>query len=361
MSEPTNNLEFLDDDARRDFCVNLIEEFGGQVIKETDKGELRHKCTLPFGHHTDGNSVTASVNYKTLAANCWVCKNGGSLLWWIAANRGEGTEQTTRWLRDHVKVDGDQMLTATIALLDGMLEDLRTGRKSGRLPISVYDPRILGPWTKWAGHLEYLTDPPSEQGRNIPPATLDEFQVGFCDYDPHWGYVDRVMIPVFWQGDLVGWQARRLNPDDPNPAKYLNSPDFPRDRVLYGPPDSDWAVVVESPMSKLRHHHHLPLVSTLGSAVTATQRRALHRYERLVLFMDNDKAGYSALLGTKGSPGLIDDLFPYVQVEIVQNPFDADPADLDDDDMEELVGAAVLPGAWTPPDPEFLRTYVSKE
>jgi hypothetical protein len=93
--EPRSSESFaiysaMPDAQKRQLCIDLLEEFGGEVVQETAKGELRHRCTLPLGLHTDRDSVTASINYKKLVFKCYVCDAKGGLLWWIATNRGEG-------------------------------------------------------------------------------------------------------------------------------------------------------------------------------------------------------------------------------------------------------------------------------
>lgn len=336
----------LSDIQKRELCIALLEEFGATSVHETVKGELQHRCTLPLGGHTDRNSVTASINYRKLVFKCYVCKNQGGVLWWIATNRHEDIDKSRAWLA------GAAGITEVMDLdqLQNLLTALMAPRRRAADPIPTYDERVLAEWRKWEIFHPYLTLPAAEGGRECPEQTLERFKVGYCDHDADWHYQQRLILPLHWRGALVGWQARRLDPDDPDQTKYRNSPDFPRDRTLYGDVDAKDIVLVESPLSVLRHAHHLPMVATLGASVSDLQIPLLHRYRRITLFYDNDTAGWDALRGTKDVPGLFDRLGPFCDLRVVENPFaGADPADLSDAEMGYLVETAIPYVRWRRP------------
>lgn len=363
----------LPDERKRQLCVELMAEFDIDFA-ETSKGELRHQCTLPFGGHTDRNSVTASLNYKKLLFHCWVCQNSGSVLWWAAVNRHESVTATTDWIRDAAGFTSGIPLADLLDIINVLFHP-----KTEQRIISTYDPRVLEPWTSWSMHHPYLTLPWTEHGREIPEETLTQFRIGYCDADDDWKYYQRIMIPIFWGDKLVGWQARRLNPDDPDEAKYKSSPDIPRDRILYASRHTlertDYAVLVESPMSVLRHAHHLPMIATMGADVTDLQLKLLHRYRRLVLAFDNDKAGWDAVAGfprkrrKEPVPGLIAKLSPYTEVSVVRNPYGAikgragvpDPSDFTDKEFADQVTDAVPWVLWQRPDATTLEVYARSE
>ncbi len=105
------------------------------------------------------------------------------------------------------------------------------------------------------------------------------------------------------KGKLVGWQSRRLDSSDGTP-KWLSTPEFPKDSTLFNydevcKADPNFVVVCESPMSTLRHQHHLPIVATFGAEVTDRQVRLMAEFDRVVLWMDPDNAGWRApVVGT---------------------------------------------------------------
>jgi DNA primase len=127
---------------------------------------------------------------------------------------------------------------------------------------------------------------------------------------------------------------------------------MPKDQTLY---DYDatrrTAVIVESPMSVAKHRHALPVEATFGANVTDRQIKLIARhFERCVLWMDNDKAGWNALEGSKDAPGMMERLAPYCPVWVVSSPFSGDPADLDTERAGYLIEDAVPANAWRRPE-----------
>lgn len=345
----SREIEFLPDEQKRLLVLDLFKEFGITDFRKNGF-ELTHRCTLNLGGHSDGNSWTASVNYHKLSFNCFVCGHGGSLSWWIAVNRGETTpEQVTKWLANKTGLAGN---TVDLPTLMAVVEAIANPEsETERMP--YYDDRLLKRWHEWPGHHPYLSDPREGGGRGIPTGNLDRYEVGYADLDDDFKYFQRIIIPVRWKGSVVGWQARALNPDDPEyDIKYKNSPMFPRDRILYGDVEGRGVrVVVESPMSVLRHCHQLPMVATFGAKITETQLRLLSRYDRLVFFLDPDKAGYSATAKAIGK------LKRHPDVRVVDNPWNADAGDLNDADFDKLVNTAVPAALWTPKRYRELQSY----
>jgi hypothetical protein len=374
----------MPDVQKRQLCIDLLEEFGGEVVQETAKGELRHRCTLPLGLHTDRDSVTASINYKKLVFKCYVCDAKGGLLWWIATNRGEGTEEARRWLKNASGITDGLELPKLLEILDALFHP----RRAESRVIPTYSPKVLDQWLGLPIPHPYLTAPVEFSGgeniggREIPAGNLERFKIGFCFRDGDWHYYQRIIIPIFWKGELVGWQARQmpgpwrmlLDPADQGDRdakgdytdqKFRFSPDVPRDRILYGTEEAlngPEALVVESAFSVLRHAHHLPVLGTLGASVSDLQLPLLHRYRRITLWLDNDKAGWNALQGTgtgrKRQPGLIEKLRDYTEVRVVQSPWwKADPADLTEDEAADLYQAAKPAVLWRRPQTRDLQWY----
>ena len=347
-----DDAAYLPDEQKRLLVLDLFREFGIDQYRKNGY-ELVHRCTLGLGGHSDGNSWTASVNYSKLEFNCFVCGHGGSLAWWIAVNRGDtSAEQVAGWLKQKTSLrEGGVSLQTMLAIIDGIANPKT---EIERMPF--YDDRLLARWHEWEGFHPYLTDPVADGGRAIPVATLERFEIGYADNDSDFNYHQRIIIPVRWKGDLVGWQARALTPEDPEfSIKYKNSPMFPRDRILYGDVEGRTArVVVESPMSVLRHSHQRPMVATFGAKLTETQMRLLTKYEKVIIFFDPDNAGYSA------TRKLINKLSRRVQLMVVNNPWNADPGDLNDEDFERVVKQAVPAAIWEPKKYRDLKKYNKK-
>lgn len=335
----------LPDEQKKLLCLELLNEFGVTKWQTSTSGELRHRCTLPFGgHRNNDNPISASVNFKTLQFNCFVCGHGGSLAWWIAANRGLQMDQVEGWIASKTGLGGRSIdLKLALEIIDAIVHPPSNKPE----PLPFFNEKILDRWNDWGMFHPYLTEE-----RGISEYTLGRYKVGYADDDEDFHYFRRIVIPVFWKGNLVGWQARRTDTRDPNyKAKYQNSPGFPRDRVLYGETQEWNIVLVESPMSVLKHAHHQPIVSTLGAKVTDAQLRLLHRYRQITLWYDNDSAGYKATMR------IIQQLSRFVRLSVVNNPFaDVDPGDLEENEFKEIMKDTVPGALWRPKRHEELIT-----
>lgn len=324
---------------KKDFVRELLEEFGASKIRIRGM-EMQHNCTLPFGGHTDNNSFAASINYEKLEFNCYVCHFAGPVTWWIAVNRGLDTYEVEPWLKKKLGIGSSLPLNDLLKVIDALHHP-----KVETKMMPSYPEKILDRWLCWNMPHPYLTDPPAEGGRGIPEENLRRFKIGYADYDEDFRYHERIIIPVHWDGKLVGWQARQLDPDDPDAhIKYKNSPYLPRDRVLWGEVNAKHIVLCESPMSVLRHIHHQPMVCTLGSKVTPEQLRLLERYERITILNENDKAGWS-MIGK-----VAHHLRRKVRVDVCENPYvsEIDAGDMPDDIVDDLVKYPAPASIWTP-------------
>lgn len=359
MAHKTIEAHGLPLDVREDLCRSLLAEFGAtSVHTRRDDNELNVRCVLPWH---DEKRPSASLNWEKLTYRCQGCDSKGGLFWLIGHCRGESSTQARAWLREQ---SGQGAEGYSMNRLVEILDAIYGPKSSDARVIPKMSMKLLTPY--------YNIHPYLTEMRKVPVENIKALRVGYGTFDIKTGEdenghgiftkSERIIIPLIWRGDLVGWQTRRLV-DDGTP-KYQASPDFPRDRTLYDhQPGRRKAVVVESPLSVLRHRHHLPIVGTFGAGITDKQVRLLAEYPQVVVWLDPDKAGYEATLGKdelyewgprKGqvkehTPGLVEKLLAYSDVSIVSNPFNADAADMDDDTAEELVEAALPPSIWQKP------------
>jgi DNA primase len=81
----------------------------------------------------------------------------------------------------------------------------------------------------------------------------------------------------------------------------------------------------------------------------------LRRHPKVVLWLDNDDAGWGAIedlhdnKGKVSREGLISSLSGHTKLYIVDNPWNADPADLSDDEVDRLIAGAVPWPLWSRP------------
>lgn len=327
---------------KRSLCRDLLAEFGARNITEHSNGELIHSCCLPFGGHKNGDrNPSASLNFHKLTYSCLGCGNSGGLLWLIASCRGEDSMQARRWLEGETGTEGNVLdLPSLLRLIDEIFET----KTHFYQPIPRYDPSILDAWRHPQFHPMLTGGMPELEvsGWNIPEETLRRFDIG---YDLN---TDRITIPVWWEGKLVGWQGRRAydveEDEEKEHPKYKSSPELPRNSILYNYSKREEYVVVESPKTVLRRYHHMPhVVATFGAEVEEAQQRLLHSARKVVLWFDNDKAGWKAYRKVGNA------LTRYTTVYAVRSPYDADPGDLSDSIADSLLAQAVPYSVWQIP------------
>ena len=338
----------LPDSEKQALCERLLDEFGINIARITNRGEIHMPCS--FGNHQDQDkNPTGSLNYQKLTYKCLGCQASGGLLWFIASFRNSSAVEAREWLGQATGTDGSIMdLPDLLRLFDAIYQNGHHEKS----PIPRYSKKVLDPWLFIH---PYMTDPIEEGGRGVLEETYKYFSIGYAqDYRVGENKTsERIVIPHFWDGELVGWQTRRLSND--GSPKYLNSPDFPKEQTIYNyDVEQDRAIVVESTMSVLRHWHALPeIVCTFGASVTDEQVRLLQKIPTVILWMDNDEAGWNAVqgrkIGNKRYPGLAEKLAPYTNVLIVENPYAGDPADLDTETVIGLVNNAIPYSVWQPP------------
>lgn len=118
---------------------------------------------------------------------------------------------------------------------------------------------------------------------------------------------NRIMFPLFDQNGSVVAFSGRTRSDDPNEAKYLNSPETPlfnKSEILYGFNFAkksirkfDFSIIVEGQVDVIMAHQagYTNTVATSGTALTEHHVEQLRRLsKRLVIALDGDGAGLRA-------------------------------------------------------------------
>lgn len=311
----------LPSDEKERLCQELLEEFGATHISRRGE-ELVVCCVLP---DHDDTHPSAQLNYEKLTYKCFSCDSSGGLLWLIGMCRGGSASQARKWLAKQTGDGAVQGLSELLAFFDALY-----GKKAEhKEPIPKFNKAILDPWM--------FIHPYLTEVRGIPESTLLAFKVG---WDPA---TNRIVIPHFWKGDLVGWQTRRLDPTDG--PKYKSSVSMPKDSTIYNyEATRERAIVVESPMSVLsKWHVYANIEATFGASVTDGQVRCLRRHRSVVLFFDNDDAGW------KATEHVGKELAQYANVEVANNPYAADAADLSDEKYEQCLAERVPFALWKRP------------
>ena len=159
--------------------------------------------------------------------------------------------------------------------------------------LPAYNDRVIAPWS--FVH-PYVVE------RGIDVDTASRLRIGWRED------LNRITIPVYWAGRLVGWQSRAI-PDRPGDwpgtwdggyPKYKSSPGLPKSAVLYlgdgrgDLPRGGRIVVVESPFSVIKAAAlglSVPVAATFGAKVSDRQCELLRGFDEVVIWADDDDAG----------------------------------------------------------------------
>jgi hypothetical protein len=343
-------------DAQKEPLAQAVLAALGIDVKRQQGDELVFACPVSDYHNDQERNPTAALNSSNLLFHCLGCGAGGTILWLIATLHDslDTIEAARQWLMDEAGLTRAMALPDLLALFDSLYTP------TAPAPLPYYSPRMLDRW--------------KELG--VPPYILDERHIdhdyalamGVC-LDPD-GYIAKVptgpraVIPHHWNDQLVGWQSRRLPEADPDSPKYHSTPGFPKDETLYLPDVSRRSrriVVAEAPMSGLRHGYNQPMAATFGADITDTQVRLITQlpYEEIVFCLDNDPSGWKAILGRTDNhgrrhPGVAERVAAYKNVYVWENPYRADPADMDYNTFAGLVDTAIPWSIWMHPDDDAL-------
>lgn len=334
---------YMPENMRLDLCQDLLDGAGARNIRvNEDRGEIVHNCVMPW--HNESRP-SASLNFRKMVYKCLGCGAQGGILWFVATINGLDGDKAREWLAGQTGFGGKEFeLGPLLQYLDAL--DEAVAEKKVRPVTPVYSDKVLAPWDQIYPGLTTGVPDLNIKGRGIPEQNLIDARVGW-DMNAM-----RVIIPHWWKDRLVGWQSRRIVSD--GTPKYVSTPDFPRDSTLYRPPSGKRVVVVESPMSQLRHAHHLPVAGTFGFVLTEQQIALLKDYPEIIFFPDNDKAGWKTVEGwidDQGTyrPGAAQTLAAYSNVRVVQHDWAGDPGDYDEDYASDQVDAAVPLWIWEKP------------
>jgi hypothetical protein len=273
----------------------LLDQLGIQVSNAGDR-EISAHC--PF-HHDSHPSF--SMNVETQLWTCYQCGQGGTL----------------------------EMLVSMVGNVTNPAEYLRQiqlrrvkKRAVGKEPEPVVSTEQTDP---------FLIKARFETFKRVPNRFLDERNLRRQDverFDIKWdkGWAIPIWAP---QGDLLGWQWKRLDVVRNYPKTVKKSLTLFGLREVSG----TTVVLVESPLDAVRLAGvGVTAVSSFGAFVSKAQLRLLIELaDRIVLALDNDEAGQAQ---TKR-------IFPYVSrflpTKRAQLPA-KDPGEMDNEQLLEVFG-----------------------
>lgn len=200
------------------------------------------------------------------------------------------------------------------------VEDEETFSKVVELPEDInYDVKS---WPIDARVWLYLADVRDKQ--------IKEYGIG---YSPK---LHRVILPVYNENKkLLMWQGRGLSEHQ---TKYYNVFGYGRNELLFKSwikdtsittPNKDLIVVTEDILSAIRVGSVTPSVASLGTSLSLAQINVLGKYDKVIIWYDDDKGGKMGSL--KGLNKL------KVITEVVTVRTNQDPKKLSKQEIEEVV------------------------
>lgn len=289
----------------------LIETLGAKNVRRHGD-ELIHSCMLPFGLHKNGDvNPSASLNAEKLVYNCFGC-GGGNLIWATQNILQITHNEALRLLQNRFRPI-DFSASKFIASLEKMWQE----KESEPTVLPRYSVKMLEPWLCFSEYLD---------SRGISREIQKQMKTGInFDNMDQWsgGWITqpRLVIPHFYGKELRGWSMRKLLPEQVGP-KYKHTPSFPKDVTLFNfdmAKQFEQVFLVESPLSVLSmlSQGFENVVATFGAMVTNRQVEILRNFDRVIVFPDGDKTGYTALIKPKF--GLADRLSKFTDVWVVDH------------------------------------------
>lgn len=277
--------------------VDAFEEaINFDFLEEDGKGNDVGYCPDPWGMHKHGDTTGKfAIHREKKVFNCWVC-GGGTLLSLAMA------------IWDICEDDAIDRLLAFCAepsdeRYEEEITDLMRDEKAREPVRPWFNVNVLDKFDQSLG----ADDPIWEwlEDRHIDDQVAANHRVG---YDPQAVKLSKkgryegpgIIFPHFWQGHLVGWQTRWLEPDDERPPwvqKYNNTRDFPKAWTIYNYEgvylSPDPIVVVESvPTALFLESLEYPAIAMFGATAPDEQLHLLRSCQQgLILAPDNDPPG----------------------------------------------------------------------
>lgn len=293
MFTKVDNLHLINQYKRNIDARAVLHHYGARQISE-DGDELIHSCLINRvePHHSNGDAKpSAALNKKSFLYSCF-SYGGGDILWFIRKMENLKWHDPILPYLEKFFIQSDQQSS------ENFLAQIhaRFPRKLIPTKLPVYSPRLLDAWA-WIH--PYLTEE-----RGLSEEVICRYQIGYDEKE------NKIVVPHYWQGKLVGWQKRKMNsshyyrkPGYEIEAKYVDSPEFPKKLTFYNfdevqKRNETTVVVVESALSVLKAEtwKETNVISPFSASCSVEQMNLLAQFERIVIFMDDDIAGWRGAL-----------------------------------------------------------------
>lgn len=258
-------------------AIDILNALGARNVQDENRQWIIHSCLIDdyVKHHSNrDDNPSAAIDQKTKRYSCFSygvisCKHFLDVVF----SKDEQKEyEFLRAIPQNQNRDLTAMLQASFKA-----EEVKRNEK---LPLSFLD--------MYEDNFDYMINK-----RGISEKALRKHKI---KYDSS---TNSVVMPLFENEDLLGFQRRNLTPGKP---KYQNTEGFDKEEYLYFSSDfgshSDPVVIVESIMSllKLESFGYRNIACTMGSVVFDGQINKLSKFtNKVIIWYDDDKSGIKGM------------------------------------------------------------------
>ena len=271
-------------------------------------------CSCPFtGNHPNGDAHPSfGIDLEKGLYNCFSCGAKGNMLRFIMDMEDIDSHSASLVLNKYAsELSPEQLLK--------MLE------RGEYVPRSAVTP-IHAEVQRWAAN-----EHPYWATRGLTKQTIAKYRLGYDASE------NRVTIPHYFDGQLVGYLKRALGNDKP---KYKNSTGFPKKETLFNldvAKQDTTALLVEAALSVIWLDqcgvHNA--VASFGASLSNEQAVLLRmNFNSVIIWYDPDEAG------RKETRNVIKMLSPFVNVFVVDSPR-GDPNELSEADCLDTLNYCV--------------------
>ncbi len=286
---------------QREIIANGIDDLQakGLLGRLAARSGENYIFSCPFPDNHDGKTEQKTPSFGVHAEegmwHCFSCKAGGKSFKFLYAALLDVSTDMAEEMLGTPQIPFAQIRAAIESL--GKMKD--EGYPSPKAPY----PEKTDPATN-AAALRYLNK------RNIPESVWraagvsyygGQYMPVFEDAEFSGTRGNRIIIPVEYGGEVVGYSGRSLNENDERkyyrPINNVTSCVFNPMRVT--PENSKIVYVVEGEFDALAcAREKLPAVATFSANVTAQQNKFLSQFKDVVFLYDPDAAGHAGVVRT---------------------------------------------------------------
>lgn len=331
-----------------DDIIYLLSELGADFIQNDDKQIIFYSICHHSSEEVNQHKPKLYYYKKSQSFFCFVCQFSGDIFALVQKVRDIDFKKALEWVTQKLRITA--VIQKQAIDIDDWQKDLKKFLPNYEeiIPVTVYDSEILKICNS-RFHQDWIDYGISEE-------TMRKFNIGF------YARCNEIIIPVYYEEDLIGIRIRALSPNDVQKGKYRTLKDlnkttykFSSNQFFYGWNENKdkikksktaWIVEAEKTVLKFDTWGCNKCLAVFGSNISKEHINKLLKLgvEHIVLMMDSDfhtTLDDEYKLFASKMEKLINKLKPYFNVELCYNNlgFDAykfSPTDYSLEDFKKI-------------------------